>query len=150
MDLEAAFQEYYNERYPQVMAAFRTSATNAKRMQLTTSGAIVRYITANMPKWLVVYLLKKGLAYRPQASFLDHVKDTGTARPIGQPSLIKTKILIETLLKEQLQKAIAPLPSSATTVDPVAVQDMSRREGGQELVSFHGTPPTGYLSNNNY
>jgi len=104
------------------MVAFRTSAANAKRMQLTTSGAIARYFIANMPKWLWVYILKKRFAYRPQASFLDPAKDTGTVRPVGQPSLAKTKVLIEALLnKEQQQKASSTLPSSTNTVDPVAV-----------------------------
>jgi len=121
-DLEAAFQEYYNERYPKAMAAYRSSTMFAKSLEKGISGAIIRYISTHMQKWLWAFVLKKGFAYRPQASFLDHVKDTGTVRPIEQPSLIRTKILIEALLKkEQLQKALAPVPSSATTIDPVSV-----------------------------
>jgi hypothetical protein len=121
-DLDYIFNEYYDERYPKAMAAFRTSATNAKRMKMTTSGAIVRYLSANMPKWLWVYLLKKRYEYRPQASFLDLAEDKGTVRPIGQLSLAKTKVLIEALCKkEQQQKAASPLPSSTAAVDPIAV-----------------------------
>jgi len=121
-DIEANFKEYYDERYPQVMASYRTTLIFAKSMNNNVTGVIIRFINSHMPKWLWRLIMKKAVVFRPQASFLDHVKDTGTVRPIEQPSLIKTKILIEALLKkEQLQKALAPLTSSATTGDPVAI-----------------------------
>ncbi|GJJ75052.1 hypothetical protein EMPS_07410 [Entomortierella parvispora] len=120
-DLEAAFKEYHNERYPLVMTSYQSSRTLAKAAEKNFTGAIVRYITSNLPNWLWVLLLQKMNAYRPQASFLDLAEDTGTVHPSGQPSLTKTRILMEALLKKQQQSASVALPSSTTEVDPAAI-----------------------------
>jgi len=81
----------------------------------------MRYINSHMPKWLWAIYMKKMNAYRPQVSFLDHAKDTGNVRPSDQPSLIKTRILMEALLKKQKeQKASSPSPSSSPPADPIA------------------------------
>ncbi|GJJ75045.1 hypothetical protein EMPS_07403 [Entomortierella parvispora] len=118
-DVEGIFKEYYNEREPHVSVAYQTSVALAKSLQKTTAAAIVRYLTAHMPKWMWAIYLKKMTAYRPQVSFLDPAKDTGTVRPSSQPSLIKTRILFEALLKKQ-QKSSPPL-SSSTTATPAVV-----------------------------
>ncbi|GJJ67786.1 hypothetical protein EMPS_00132 [Entomortierella parvispora] len=119
-DLESAFKEYHTERYPLVMGYYRSSATLAKGFEKNTLGAIVRYINSHMPKWLWVMYLKKMVAYRPQASFLDPAEDKGTVRPKGQPSLAKTRLLFEALLKKQQAKAPTPLPPTTPT-NPVVV-----------------------------
>jgi len=94
----------------------------AKGLEKNATGALIRYINSHMPKWLWVLVLKKMVAYRPQASFLDHAEDTGTVRPIGQPSLEKTKTLIEALLKKQNQMtASSPLPTSTVSSHPAVV-----------------------------
>jgi len=104
------------------MAAYRSSTVLAKGLEKNTSGAIIRYINSRMPKWLWAMYLKKMNAYRPQASFLDPAKDTGTVRPSGQSSLTKTRILMEALLKKQNQKtASSPLPTSTVSSDPAVV-----------------------------
>jgi len=118
-DLEATFKEYYNERYPQVMASYRTTMMFAKGLKRNATGAIIRYINSHMPRWLWRLILKKGAANRPQASFLDLAEDTGAVLPDDQPSLIKTRMLIEMLSRKQQQKV--PSPLSTATVDPVAV-----------------------------
>ena len=92
----------------------------AKGLENILGGAIARFIDANMPKWLWMIVLRKMVAYRPQVSFLSHVEDTGSTRPSAQPSLIRTRILLEMLAKVP-QKVLSPLPSSTTTVDPVAI-----------------------------
>ncbi|GJJ75049.1 hypothetical protein EMPS_07407 [Entomortierella parvispora] len=123
-DLEKSFKEYYDERYPIVMAAYRSSKMFAKAHEKNTTGAIVRYMNSHMPKWLWMIALKKTNAYRPQASFLEPAKDTGTLRPSSQPSLIKTRILMEALLKKQGQQKQGQQKTSSvltTDVDPVSV-----------------------------
>ncbi|GJJ75046.1 hypothetical protein EMPS_07404 [Entomortierella parvispora] len=115
-DIEAIFKEYYDERQPHVMAAYQSSVTLAKTLEKTTAAAIVRYLIWHMPKWLWILVLKNRCAYRPQASFLDPVKDTGTVRPCEQPSLIKTKILLDILTKKQRVVSSAPSPTTATPV----------------------------------
>lgn len=115
-DLQKSFREYHRERYPQIMASYQTSAMLSKGLEKNTTGAMIRYVNAHFPKWLWMRLLKKIVAYRPQASFLDHVKDTGTVQPMGQSSLIKTRILYEALLKKQQQKLSSPVPSKVSTL----------------------------------
>lgn len=121
-DLEATFKEYHSERYPIVMAAFRASSALAKSSEKNIAGAIIRYINSHMPKWLWAIFLKKMNAYRPQVSFLDLAEDTGTVRPNGQSSLIKTRMLMEALLKkQQQQKPPSPSPSSTPVAEPIPV-----------------------------
>ena len=110
-DLRKAFTEYHRERYPRIMASFQTSVMLSKGLEKNTTGAMIRYVNAHMPMWLWMRVLKKMVAYRPQVSFLDHVKDVGTVQPVAQPSLIKTRILYEALLKKQQQKLSSPAPS---------------------------------------
>ncbi|GJJ75048.1 hypothetical protein EMPS_07406 [Entomortierella parvispora] len=118
-DLEATFKKYRSERYPHVKVAYRASAALAKGLEKNTAGAIVRFLNAHMPKWLWVRYLKSAVKYRPQASFLDAVEDTGTVRPRGQTSLVKTRILFEALLKKQQEASLSLKPTM--TAGPVAV-----------------------------
>jgi len=118
-DLEAAFEEYRSERYPQALNAYQTSAALAKGLEKNLTGAIMRFVNRNMPKWLWMMVLKRLVAYRPQASFLDLVPDKGTYPAIPQPSLTKTKLLIEALHKKQHQQSAAP--SSSTDATPAVV-----------------------------
>ncbi|GJJ67787.1 hypothetical protein EMPS_00133 [Entomortierella parvispora] len=119
-DIESAFKEYYNERYPLAMVAYRSSVALGKSLEKNTAGAIARYMKSHLPKWLWAMYLKKMGSYRPQVSFLDPAEDKGTVRPKGQPSLAKTRILFEALLKKQQEKASSPKVPAAST-DPVVV-----------------------------
>ncbi|KAG0055385.1 hypothetical protein BGZ83_008777 [Gryganskiella cystojenkinii] len=90
------FSEYYTERHPIVMAAYRSSQTLSARNEKSVKGAIIRFVFDNMPHWLWLIVLKKSYESRPQASFLPHIEDKGTVPPSPQRSYIKTRaILVE-------------------------------------------------------
>ncbi|GJJ75047.1 hypothetical protein EMPS_07405 [Entomortierella parvispora] len=119
-DIESSFKEYYQERYPYVLEAYKASAMRAKILENSFGGAIARFINAKMPKWLFMIVLKKSAEYRPQASFLDPAEDLGTVRAKGQTSLAKTRILIQALLKKQQQGA-SLLLQPTISADPAVV-----------------------------
>ncbi|KAF9371124.1 hypothetical protein BGX21_005260, partial [Mortierella sp. AD011] len=81
-NVRSAFEEYYNERFPQAKAEFESS----KKMAILHSGQtwtddIMRKIILNlMPTMVMNKIFVKTLAYRPQANFLPKVEYRGSGR----------------------------------------------------------------------
>ena len=53
----------------------------------TFSAKIVRFVAKNMPAWVMKQVQIRTVRNRPQVHFLPRVEDTGTIRPVPQPSL---------------------------------------------------------------
>jgi len=64
-----------------------------------------------MPRWLMKRIIVKMVAARPQLSFLPLVEDTGSTKPIYQPSLEKT-------LAIHKARASAKKQSDTTATEP--------------------------------
>ncbi|KAG0042623.1 hypothetical protein BGZ83_000243 [Gryganskiella cystojenkinii] len=88
------FQEYYLERYPIAIEAFKKSRLFSTINAKNATGTVARFVRRRMPEWLWLSILKKSSAQRPQASFLPRVDDKGTLPPAPQPSLIKTSKIL--------------------------------------------------------
>ncbi|KAF9993253.1 hypothetical protein BGZ80_008212, partial [Entomortierella chlamydospora] len=78
----SAFEEYYNERFPQAKADLESSRKVAGLVSgQTWKDDIMRKIVLNlMPSSLTKMAVVRTLAYRPQASFLPKVEYHGSGR----------------------------------------------------------------------
>ncbi|KAG0365578.1 hypothetical protein BC939DRAFT_524869 [Gamsiella multidivaricata] len=90
-EISKIFEEYRAERYPHAVAAFESSKMFSRIIAKDFSGALVRFTTRRMPKWLWMIALRKMASNRPQVAFLPLVEDKGTVKPTYQPSLYKTR-----------------------------------------------------------
>ncbi|KAG0342026.1 hypothetical protein BG000_007219 [Podila horticola] len=89
-DIEAIFAEYQAERLPVAREAVKTTKLFKSMGGKTILSALSKSLFRHMPRWLLKRILVKMVAARPQVSFLPLVEDTGSAKPIYQPSLEKT------------------------------------------------------------
>ncbi|KAF9171768.1 hypothetical protein BGX20_006938 [Mortierella sp. AD010] len=81
-NITSAFEEYYNERFPQAKADLESSKKMASLLSgQTWADDIMRKITLNlMPTMVMNKIFVKTLAYRPQANFLPKVQYRGSGR----------------------------------------------------------------------
>ncbi|KAF9378065.1 hypothetical protein BGX21_003005 [Mortierella sp. AD011] len=81
-NIRSAFEEYYNERFPQAKADLESSRRVAGIVSgQTWKDDIMRKVILNlMPSSLTKMAVVKTLAYRPQASFLPKVEYRGSGR----------------------------------------------------------------------
>ncbi|KAF9395082.1 hypothetical protein CPC16_009342 [Podila verticillata] len=93
-DLDAAFEEYHNERIPHIKEAFVVSRMLRDVGGKTHFAAFMRAVFKWMPKWAWRRLIIKGTTVRSQVSFLPPVEDLGEVPPVYQRSLHKTPGLL--------------------------------------------------------
>ncbi|KAF8955614.1 hypothetical protein BGZ46_002586, partial [Entomortierella lignicola] len=91
-DLAKAFQLYRSERYPLVKASYDASHRLASVIGQHWYNDLVRAMMKHMPQSIFNRTLQVMYSYRPQATFLDRVKDRGQSKPTPQPSLIRAQI----------------------------------------------------------
>ncbi|KAF9184637.1 hypothetical protein BGZ51_003221 [Haplosporangium sp. Z 767] len=102
-DAEEIFREFKEERYPAANAAYAMGAMMAQISAKTFKAKIARFIARNMPKSIWRVSQSKNAACRPQVSFLPLVEDSGTVKPQYQPSLEKTRIILEDKEKREAE-----------------------------------------------
>ncbi|KAG0308274.1 hypothetical protein BGZ98_008445 [Dissophora globulifera] len=85
-NIQSAFREYYNERFPHAKADLETSQKMAKlNAGQTWSDNLRRKVVFKfMPASLMRSYFTRTLAYRPQASFLPKVECRGSVKPEPQ------------------------------------------------------------------
>ncbi|KAG0378405.1 hypothetical protein BGX24_003939 [Mortierella sp. AD032] len=86
-DIEKAFKLYKKERFPKVQEAFNSSLALKSMIEQNLKGAMVRYMSKNMPLWVNRRVLIRMVSYQPQLSYLELVPYKGTIRPAHQQSL---------------------------------------------------------------
>ncbi|KAI9240078.1 MAG: hypothetical protein BYD32DRAFT_193624 [Podila humilis] len=103
-DIDIAFKEYYNERFPIAKEAFAHSQLMSKMVGKNLHSMAVKNYIRRIPSWLWKRIMTKPILARPQASFLPLVEDKGTKPVIRQPSLYKTLPILEKRAKEEAKK----------------------------------------------
>ncbi|KFH65705.1 hypothetical protein MVEG_07809 [Podila verticillata NRRL 6337] len=114
-DIQHAFKNYKEERYPYALAAYKNSNRMITGNENTIVGMIIRLIRYYMPTWLWLRALKRTILYRPQVSFLPKVDDKGSVLPIDPPSFVKTKYMLE----KKGRNPSSQEPSSAASSSPM-------------------------------
>ncbi|KFH63684.1 hypothetical protein MVEG_10377 [Podila verticillata NRRL 6337] len=104
-DIDLAFKEYYNERFPIAKEAFAHSQLMSKMVGKNLHSMAVKNFIRRIPSWLWKRIVAKSVLARPQASFLPLVEDKGTKPAIRQPSLYKTLPILEKRAKEEAKNA---------------------------------------------
>ncbi|KAF9927651.1 hypothetical protein FBU30_002990 [Linnemannia zychae] len=104
-DIEKAFEAYKSERFPLVQQAASSSLIFKTMTGTTIKARLIRFVAKHMPQWLNTKILSKTLSNRSQVSFLPHAEDTGTIRPLYQPSFVKTLKILEERKKHESQRA---------------------------------------------
>ncbi|KAF9132371.1 hypothetical protein BG015_003725 [Linnemannia schmuckeri] len=96
-DIEPTFRAYKEERFPFVQEA-AVHSKNLSQVSFTPDMKTVmsRFVTKHMPSWLWRVVNAKTVSYRPQASFLPVVKDSGTVGSIHPKSYLETLRILET------------------------------------------------------
>ncbi|KAF9208809.1 hypothetical protein BGZ49_007462 [Haplosporangium sp. Z 27] len=81
-NIQSAFKDYYNERYPLAKTDLESSQKMAKLVAgQTWVDSLMRKVVFNIfPSFTVRIALLKSLSYRPQASFLPKVAYRGTGK----------------------------------------------------------------------
>ncbi|KAF8977442.1 hypothetical protein BGZ52_007048, partial [Haplosporangium bisporale] len=89
--LARVFEEYHAERHPIAKRNLLNSQVLSALGGKSFMSMVFRALFKRMPKWIWnrIFLTTMAKA-RPQLSFLPLVKDTGSVRPLYQPSLHKT------------------------------------------------------------
>ncbi|KFH66062.1 hypothetical protein MVEG_08163 [Podila verticillata NRRL 6337] len=89
--LARVFKEYHAERHPIAKRNLLNSQVLSALGGKSFMSMVFRALFKRMPKWIWnrIFLTTMAKA-RPQLSFLPLVKDTGSVRPLYQPSLHKT------------------------------------------------------------
>ncbi|KAF9365542.1 hypothetical protein BGX34_009580 [Mortierella sp. NVP85] len=100
-EISKAFHLYKSERYPHAKAAFDTSHRLAGLVGQSWYNEMFRAMIRYMPKSVFTRSLQVMYSYRPQVSFLDHVKDLGEIKPAPQPSMNRALARREAELKGQ-------------------------------------------------
>ncbi|KAG0338787.1 hypothetical protein BG004_007086 [Podila humilis] len=114
--IENAFEEYRQERFPVAKGHFEFSRLIIRNFGKSVMASIVRKLIAHIPLWLLRTLLNRRYRERPQASFLPLVEDNAKIQPLYQRSLHLTKPIIEKLNK-----------GSQTVSTSIAVQLVSHK-----------------------
>ncbi|KAF9395699.1 hypothetical protein BGX21_009804 [Mortierella sp. AD011] len=81
-NIKSAFEEYYNERFPQAKADLESSKRVASLVsgQTWKDGIMRKIIFDLMPSALMKATVVKTIMYRPQASFLPKIEYRGSGR----------------------------------------------------------------------
>ncbi|KAF8978929.1 hypothetical protein BGZ46_006004 [Entomortierella lignicola] len=84
--IEAAFKNYFNQRFSRAEEAYNGSAFFSKILNgQEWSERLVRYIALNyIPTWVMNLKLKDNLAFRPQVQWLPLVENRGTGPALPQ------------------------------------------------------------------
>ncbi|KAG0331370.1 hypothetical protein BG004_001697 [Podila humilis] len=105
-EFERIFEEYREERLPDVLHAASTSSALKKGGAEGFIGTCIRLMYRLMPGWLWKNVLIKAAQARPQAAFLPLEKDTGTVPRVAQPSLEKTLPIFQERMERQKAKPL--------------------------------------------
>ncbi|KAF9414434.1 hypothetical protein BGZ94_000397 [Podila epigama] len=100
-ELKKVFKEYQSERLPVVKKAFETSHMLSKNLEKGKSAALYRKMIKRLPMWMWQRIILKMMSQRPQVSFLPPVEEKGLAKTSAQPSLHKTRAILE---QQELEK----------------------------------------------
>ncbi|KAF8946742.1 hypothetical protein BGZ47_011486 [Haplosporangium gracile] len=90
-NIEQSFSEYRTERYPAAVEAFNGSLMLAKFMDKGISGKIALLVAQWLPGPLWRLFVKKRVMLRPQAGFLEEVKNKGSVKPTKSESTEKAR-----------------------------------------------------------
>ncbi|KAF9537191.1 hypothetical protein EC957_008682 [Mortierella hygrophila] len=104
-DITRIFEEYKKERYPAVMASYKSSQIMAKAIENSIIGKLILFLMTRMPIWLWKLSLKKTIMYRPQVGFLPNIPLQGSVVPIVSPSEQKARALFEKQQQQDQQAA---------------------------------------------
>ncbi|KAF9915371.1 hypothetical protein BX616_006303 [Lobosporangium transversale] len=119
-DIEMAFREYKEERYPAAVASFNAGQALSRLRGTSFKARFVRFLTRNMPAWMYRIAVKSMVANRPQVSFLPQIEDKGLEPPKYQPSLQKTLAI-----RKAREEAAAA--SASNTLETVKEQEPSMK-----------------------
>ncbi|KAF9154279.1 hypothetical protein BG015_001392 [Linnemannia schmuckeri] len=86
-DIEKAFKLYKKERFPKAQEAFNSSVALKSMVEQNMKGAMMRYLSKNMPMWVNRKVMIRMQSYQPQLSYVDLVPYEGSVRPAYQQSL---------------------------------------------------------------
>ncbi|KAF8943904.1 hypothetical protein BGZ47_004899 [Haplosporangium gracile] len=86
-DIEKAFKLYKKERFPKVKEAFNSSVALKSMVEQNMKGAMMRYLSKNMPMWVNRKVMIRMQSYQPQLSYVDLIPYEGSVRPAYQQSL---------------------------------------------------------------
>ncbi|KAG0355612.1 hypothetical protein BGZ54_001086 [Gamsiella multidivaricata] len=130
-DITKAFQHYRSERYPLAKSAYDTSHRLASLVGQHWYNNLIRMVLKHMPKSIFTRSLHVMYAYRPQASFLEPVKDRGQCKPAPQYSLERARARRDT---EIATKSEQPRDTDAgSTVASVSTTTASIIEGAKAV-----------------
>ncbi|KAF9985652.1 hypothetical protein BGZ75_002698 [Mortierella antarctica] len=112
-NIRAAFQTYYNHRFPWAKKHVETSDMLMKLMSgQTFTERLMRNIMFNyLPSWMASRHFIKAAAYRPQASFLPQVPPRGTGEVL--PQMPSKRYAAEQEMAKQNQDATSSGPATA-------------------------------------
>ncbi|KAG0285917.1 hypothetical protein BGZ96_009921 [Linnemannia gamsii] len=103
-DISQILGEYYAERYPAAIEAFKNSQQGARVLGKGPSGIVALYVSTHAPLWLWKSVLEKMLRHRPLVGFLDPIERKGSLAPLVSPSTMKARALFERRWKIQQQQ----------------------------------------------
>ncbi|KAF9376505.1 hypothetical protein CPC16_000159 [Podila verticillata] len=115
-DVEKAFKEYRDERYPVAKAAFESSQMFTKAFGKSITAMLVRGMMKRIPRWLWKRIVTKMAAARYQASFLPAPQDRAKVKPMYQRSLAMTLPILKDLAENP-----SILAAESSTPAPVSV-----------------------------
>ncbi|KAG0293833.1 hypothetical protein BGZ97_005235 [Linnemannia gamsii] len=94
-DIDAAFQEYKEERYPPALESFKSSQLMGKAIDKGIGGMVGRFIMQHKPDWLWRMILKGMVKNRPLVGFLRPVPAKGTVPPNISASEVKARAVFQ-------------------------------------------------------
>ncbi|KAG0285168.1 hypothetical protein BGZ96_010526 [Linnemannia gamsii] len=87
-EIEDAFRDYKKERIEWVKKAFSSSAMFRTQAGPTLVAKTVRFVAKHISAWAMRKVELRVFSNRPSAAFLPLQEDTGSVRPVFQPSLL--------------------------------------------------------------
>ncbi|KAF9325996.1 hypothetical protein BG006_010550 [Podila minutissima] len=93
-EVEKAFKEYKNERWPYVVQAYNHSQSNGHLIGSTFRGKFARWLVNHLPKSILEKSAVAHVGNRPRAAFLPPPPVRGSVKPDAQPSLTKTQAIL--------------------------------------------------------
>ncbi|KAF9127868.1 hypothetical protein BGW39_005504 [Mortierella sp. 14UC] len=117
-DIEKAFKLYKKERFPKVQEAFNSSLALKSMVEQNLKGAMMRYMSKNMPLWINRKVLIRMLSYQPQLSYLELIPYEGSVPPAHQQSLADAikKAKKEKAKQERAQAGASSLASKSLSL----------------------------------
>ncbi|KAF9136053.1 hypothetical protein BGW39_008016 [Mortierella sp. 14UC] len=89
------FEEYHEERYPNVMEAYNNSIMLSKMFNTGLVSTLLLSLISHIPLWVFRLTLSKSVRFRPQCGFLPIIEQKGTAAAELSPSQHKARVAFE-------------------------------------------------------